>query len=348
MAVKLLEILYGTTDFNKAILKLEALGNATDGPLRVTYKGGVPRLHVRKWGEFLQQLFFGDDLTMRHREKETADAIEKFTHAYIQSTPIESSPENSQIQKAKMRQAMFKLRAKVSGVDFNAKPNWFENIISATTMPAYKNGETLSANVKPFRGKFLVPPGLSMGVIDADNVLADYRLGGHLFRPKDKFQYGTIVECSAPCDEDDLTEDEYYFNYQRLLNNVKDENKSVVINLVYFKTTRHKTRNAPISAFSAPIQGRRTNKSSIVYEQLDISENHRNGAWHAASEFVAKRKKLDEPTSVLICLDKLPRPASRPQKRLELQDTGASKIANYGGPHYRDSTGVLDYRSDHE
>lgn len=70
MSINLVEIAARQMPYKDAISKLEALGNATEGPLRVTVKDGIPHLGVRTWTQFFKEHCFGDDLDILPREKE--------------------------------------------------------------------------------------------------------------------------------------------------------------------------------------------------------------------------------------------------------------------------------------
>ena len=267
MSVNLLDLCVKDCTYQTALSALEKLGNATGGPLRVTMTETGPSIGVRSWTQFFDEFFLGD-LDVKEQEDQTKAVLRTYV-SRIENQIFNGIPSCATPRTQRMKQAIHKLQAKIKGEEVGPRTGSLLGVISARTMPQYRNGEAQLKSIKSFRGKFLVPIGLSMAPIPIEKVIADCRVGHDIGRLKNKYGESNAIE--DPTDSNSTSEDDYYCFYSKIFNDVSLKNKSVAIRLL-------------------PSSNR------------DVYNENQKAAWRAAKEFLTSRKNQKKPVSVLICL----------------------------------------------
>ena len=273
LAFNLLHLVNGTANTTQNVLALEKLADATNGPLRFTVTGGMPRLGVRTWGQFFKEYVLNDHLYIKQKEEETLEAVDNYAAKFLKMQLEASADAMQKTAWKQLHGIISKLQAKANGSDVRPKLLKSACIKSATTQPIFRDPKIHHAKIKTFDGKLVVPQGLSMGTAPFINVMADRRFESS--RNKVTNKYGEAESMKIEQGSTEYSEDDYYEFYKEKLDTVKHSERSVAIKV-------------------------------IAYSNLEESDASRNGAWRAASEFVKKRKNADNPASVFLRVEKMP------------------------------------------
>lgn len=267
-------------NFNSTLSDLTNLANTNEGPLRITIKDGVPHIGVRSWNTFFFELFACVDTDIKEIEESTINVIRSNIDPLLKEAQDYAAAEatNSQGPTAQTFSAAslsFKLRAKVADKNLNAemgKRRWMD---VSTTEPTFQDVELNHAKSRTFNGMIVVPQGLSAGTIPVMKVVADHRLvvdisrGGNLGSLPD---VPTSVQQTEKQNTEQSDEDYFFAHYFNNLNRIPSFGSgSIAIEI------------------------------ALGHDQIHALEQF-NSAWKAATLFIRKRRELNLPVSILLCL----------------------------------------------
>jgi hypothetical protein len=278
-------------NFDAALRTLTDLANTNEGPLRIKIKDGVPHIGVRSWSTFFLESFKYGDTDFKRIEKLTIDVIRSNIDPLLREAEDYAAAEakSSQGPTAKTFSAAsltFRLRAKVVGKDLNAelgKRGWMD---VSTTQPEFRDIEVNHAKGRSFNGMIVIPQGLSAGTVPVMKVVADHRLVVDIPTK--------VNSCSLPGVPTSVQQTEKRARKQ------SDED--------YFFA--HYFNNlSRIPSFGS---GSIAIEIALGHDNIHAPEQF-NSAWKAAALFIDKRKELDLPVSILLCLQgPLPRVKEQP------------------------------------